>query len=125
MWKNLLKILIVIIITILELLVTLPFGRPGELDSKEYSQFVNRELLLTTLPAFVVTFLFAWLLKTRGMSGAIRRSSIWTIIILINYLLIGIGNNNITIIFSTLGIYMLLLGAFLGPMGYAKIKHLE
>jgi hypothetical protein len=118
-------IFIVIVITIFEFLVTLPFGEPVEFGSEQYSQFASRELLLTALPAVLVTFIFTGLIKTRSRSEALRRSIVWTIIIFLNYLLIGIGNDNFKIIFGTIGIYILLACAFLGPIIYEKIKHLE
>lgn len=118
-------LLIVIIITIFEFIVTLPFGEPWELSPEVYLYFINRELLLTALPAALITFIFTRLLRTERKSDALRRGIIWTIIIFLYYLIIGIGNDNFGIIFSTIGIYVLLVCAFLGPILYAKIKHLE
>ncbi len=41
------------------------------------------------------------------------------------YVLIGLGNENLLDIFRTIGIYVLLACAFAGPIIYAKIRHLE
>lgn len=109
-------ILIMIVITIFEFIVTLPFGEPGELSRDGYAYFINRELLLTALPAALVTFLFTRLLKTKSKSDALRRSIVWTLIVFLNYLSIGIGNNNLGEIFRTFGIYILLVCAFAGPV---------
>ena len=49
--------LVTIVVTICEFIVTLPFGEPSELIQATYSQFINRELLLTALPALLVTLM--------------------------------------------------------------------
>ncbi len=116
--------LIVVVITILEFLVTLPFGIPVNFESERYSFIVNRELLLTALPALLVTYTFTALLKTNNRADVMRRSVIWTVIVFLNYLLIGIGNGNFGIIFSTIGMYVLLAAAFSGPLIYSGFKHL-
>ena len=41
------------------------------------------------------------------------------------YVLIGFGNDNLSEIFSTFGVYILLVFAFVGPIIYSKIKRLE
>lgn len=115
----------IIVVTIFEFLVTLPFGNPGELSKEGYSYLVNREFLLTALPAAVVTFMFAWLLKTKHKSDSIRRAFIWTIMVALYYVLIGLGNNNLQELFITIGIYVMLVCTFAGPIIYAKIKHLR
>jgi hypothetical protein len=115
----------IIVVTIFEFLVTLPFGEPGELKPNGYSSFINRELLLTALPAALTTFILAMLLKTKSMSDSLRRSIIWTTMLVLSFVLIGLGNNNLPEIFSTVGIYVLLACTFAGPIIYAKIRHLE
>ena len=118
-------ILTIISVTVLEFLVTLPFGEPTNLSSEGYSSFMNREFLLTALPAGIVTFMFTWLLKTKLKSDSLRRSAIWTAMLALYYVLIGFGNDNFLEIFSTFGVYILLVFAFAGPIIYAKIKRLE
>lgn len=41
----------------------------------------------------------------------------------LNYIVIGFGNDNLPLIFGAIGIYVLLLCAFAGPILYAKIKN--
>jgi hypothetical protein len=118
-------LLIIIVITIFEFIVTLPLGEPWELSPEGYSYFINRELLLTALPAALTTFIFSWLLKTKNKTDAVRRSIIWTLALVINYTIIGIGNDNFGIIFRTAGVYVLMACVFAGHVLYAKIKHLE
>jgi len=119
-------ILIIIVITILEFIITIPFGEPVEqIDRTMLANFINRELLLTALPAFLTTFVFAGLLKTKIKADSIRRGIIWAGILALNYILIGIGNDNFELIFSKIGIYVLLACSFAGPVLYAKVKHLN
>ncbi|HWQ89657.1 MAG TPA: hypothetical protein VN374_06755, partial [Desulfitobacteriaceae bacterium] len=103
--------------------ITLPLGESGGLSREAYANYKNRDLLLTALPAGLTTFVFAWLLKTNNISVAFRRSIIWTIIIFLHFLLLGIGYDNLLGMFGTIGIYLLLACAFTGPLLYAKIKH--
>lgn len=115
-------LLIIIVITVLEFIVTLPMGEPHE---ENISQFINYELLLTALPAAFVTFIFALLLKTKSKSQALLRSIIWTMVIGTWYLVISIGNYGFINTFGEIGIYVLLACSFLGPIIYSNLKHLE
>jgi hypothetical protein len=113
--------LAIMVITIFEFLVTLPFGEP----TIDHSSSINLELLLTALPAALTTFVLAWLLKTKRISDSLRRAIIWTMMLALSYVVIGLGNNNFSEIFVTLGIYVLLVSALAGPLIYAKIKRLS
>ncbi|MDD4876996.1 MAG: hypothetical protein PHQ86_07725 [Dehalococcoidales bacterium] len=114
-----------IVVTTFEFSVTLPFGDPGELDKGGYSYFINLEFLLTALPAAIVTFMFTWLLKTKHKSDSVRRAIVWTIMVALYYVLIGLGNDNLTELFLTIGIYVMLVYTFADPIIYAKIKYLR
>ena len=119
-------LLIIIVITILEFIVTIPFGEPAqEFTSEVWAKFINRELLLTALPAALTTFIFTGRLKTKSKADAIRRGIIWSIILALNYMIIGIGNNNFELIFGEIGIYVLLACTFAGPVIYTKVKQLN
>lgn len=115
-------ILIVIVVTILEFVVTIPFGLPADgITQDEWASFISRELLITAVPAFLTTYVFALLLKTKNRSDAIQKAVFWTSILCINYLILGIGNSNLGLIFGTIGIYALLICAFAGPLVYIVI----
>lgn len=118
-------VLVLIVITILEFIVTIPFGLPGqEISRPEWAQIISRELLLTAIPGFLTSYVFAMLLKTKSRREAIRKSIIWTSIICINFLVMGMGNDNLDLIFGTIGIYVLLACTFAGPIAYSFVKHL-
>lgn len=119
-------VVIVIVVTLLEFVVTIPFGMPAEdLSNDEWAAIISRELLLTAVPAFLTTYVFALLLKTKGKAEAIQKAVFWTSILCLNYLIIGVGNDNLGSIFGTIGIYVLLICAFAGPLVYAFLKHLK
>jgi hypothetical protein len=119
-------VLIVIVITLLEFVVTIPFGLPADgISRDEWATFISRELLITAVPAFLTTFVFALLLKTKNKADAIQKAVFWTSILCVNYFIMGLGNDNLGLIFGTIGIYVLLICAFAGPLVYAKVKHLK
>jgi len=114
--------LIVVVITLCEFLVTIPFGLPDLNSRAELVEFMSREFLLTSLPALFVTYGFAWLLKTKTMKEAIQRSVIWTAMVLLNFVIIGLGNNNLTEIFGSYGIVVLLVCTFVGPILFVRLN---
>jgi len=106
--------------------VTIPFGLPADgISRDEWAAFISRELLITAVPAFLTTFVFALLLKTKSRADAIQKAVFWTSILCVNYFVMGLGNDNLGLIFGTAGIYVLLICAFAGPLVYAKVKHLK
>lgn len=115
-------LLVIIAVTILEFIVTLPLGEPNE---EKISQVINYELLLTALPAAFVTFIFAQMLKTKSKSEALVRSIIWTFVLGMWYLVVSIGNYGFMNTFGQIGIYVLLACSFSGPIIYGKVSHLE
>jgi hypothetical protein len=119
-------ILVVIVVTLLEFVVTIPFGLPADgISRDEWATFISRELLITAIPAFLTTFVFALLLKTKGKADAIQKAVFWTSILCVNYFIMGLGNDNLGLIFGTVGVYVLLVCAFAGPIVYARVKHLK
>jgi hypothetical protein len=118
----LIGLLTIILVTILEFLVTLPFGEP---NPDTIARFVNIELLLTALPAALVTYVLAWLFRTKSKSQAMHRSVIWTLVLGLWYLVIGLGNDTFGDIFGQLGIYVLLICSFAGPLIFSKVKNLH
>jgi len=118
-------ILIIVLITVAEFLVTLPFGTPKDSLRATLSAYMNLEFLLTAIPAGLVTFLIARQLKTVSKSQALKRAILWTAMVFLNYLWIGVLNLNADLIFTTIGIYVLLLCVFIGPLAFALYAHLE
>mgnify|MGYP000927249391 CR=1 FL=1 len=118
-------VLIIVVTLIFEFVVTLPFTEvASESDTVRWAFLINRELLLTALPAALITCTFTWLLKTRSRKDAMRRGIIWTFILALYYILISIGNRSFDLMFGTIGVYALLACAFAGPVIYSVIKRL-
>lgn len=121
--KDILFGFLVLVATILaEFVMTIPFGLAGGSEGADFTQFMNREFLITALPAGLITFLFAWLSKTKTGGDALRKSIIWTGMIGLYFLLVGMGNGNIGELFGAYALYILFVCAFLGPLLYAKLK---
>ena len=85
---------------------------------------INREFLVTALPAVLVTFAFSFLLKTKSRKEAVRRGMVWTGVFVLMYILIGIGNHNLDLMFGTAGVYVLLACVFSGPVFYSAMLRL-
>ncbi|CZQ88853.1 hypothetical protein [Trichococcus collinsii] len=116
-------LLIFVLIMVLEFAVTLPFGEPGG-ESGGLAVYLNREFLLTAIPAAILTYMAAMVTKVPTIVSAYRKSIIWTTVVLGFYSIIAVGNDNVGPIFGSYGFYLLLLGVFLGPILYSKFKRL-
>ena len=116
----LLGFLVILLVMIAEMLVTLAFSTGGEVEI--YSSLLNLELGLSALPAFLITMFLAARLKSVEFDEALRRSVIWAGMLLLFYVVIGLGNGTFSPIFSGFGIYMLLACAFLGPFFWWRIR---
>ncbi len=119
-------ILIIVATLIFEFIVTIPFTEvASESDRARWAFLINRELLLTALPAALITCIFAWLLKTKSRKDALRRGIIWASVLALYYILISIGNGCFDLMFGTIGVYALLVCAFGGTVIYSVIKRLR
>ncbi|MFY9902196.1 MAG: hypothetical protein WAK52_06270 [Trichococcus sp.] len=116
-------LLIFVLIMVLEFAVTLPFGEPGN-ESGDLAVYLNREFLLTAIPAAILTYMAAMVTKVPTIVSAYRKSIIWTVVVLGLYTISAVGNDNVGPIFGSYGFYLLLLGVFIGPILYAKFKRL-
>ena len=115
---------IVIIVTVLEFLVTVPFLSgpfPDTMTDADWKALINMELLLTALPAGMTTFFFAWIRKTHEFEDARRRALVWGGMGFFNYMFIGFTNGNLHLIFGSPGVYVLTLCMLGGPMLYYYI----
>ncbi|MHB8962886.1 MAG: hypothetical protein ACYC5K_07000 [Saccharofermentanales bacterium] len=118
-------VLIIVVTLIFEFLVTIPFTEiASESDRVRWAFLLNRELLLTALPAALITFAFAWMLKTASRKDALRRGIIWAGILALYYALISIGSGIFGLMFGAIGVYVLLACAFAGPILYSFVKRL-
>lgn len=113
----LLGLLVIVLVLAAEFLVTLPFTEiASSEDPERWQQMINRELLLASLPAFLITFLLAWARRTTELKDGLLRGGIWGAWLVAFYVLIGVNNENLGLIFGSLGLYTLVLCAFAGPV---------
>lgn len=104
-----------VLIMIAEFLVTLPFGEGiPESDRAAWAAAVNTELLLTAIPAFLITGAAAWLVRAGSAAEGLRRGAVWTAVVAALYVLIALGNR--TPMFTSPGIYVLLAATLAGPV---------
>ena len=70
--KNLLcGVLIIVVTLIFEFIVTIPFTEvASESDRARWAFLINRELLLSSILAALITYTFTWLLKTESRKDA-------------------------------------------------------
>lgn len=117
-------ILLMVLVMAAEVLVTVPLGPQGyeEADEDGKAAILNLELILTAMPAAVISFMLAFLLKTKERAEALRRGAVWALVVFLLYALIGAMNGNFGRIFSTYGIYLLLACVFVGPLLSAMIR---
>lgn len=119
-------VLIIVVTLIFEFIVTIPFTEvASESDRVRWAFLINRELLLTALPAAFITYTFTWLLKTKSRNDALRRGVIWTCILALYYILISFGNGCFDLMFGNPGVYVLLVCAFVGTVIYSVLKRLR
>lgn len=119
-------VFIIVATLIFEFIITIPFTEvASESDRARWAFLINRELLLTALPAALITCIFAWMLKTKSRKDALRRGIIWTSVLALYYILISLGNGSFDLMFGTIGVYALLVCAFGGTVIYSVFKRLR
>lgn len=105
-------LLLLISTLLIEFLVTLPFGSPWDTYSPStipqdlYINYLNLEFFLTALVLFFLLFLLYHLLHY-SIQTLKEASILWSLMLLAFYLLIGFGNQNLSIILQSIGFYLL------------------
>lgn len=115
--------LLIVLIYLAEFLVSLPFSLgPNESDAEQASWLV-REFALTALPAFLLSFFFAFLLKLREKADACLHGAVWTVMYAAVVFLLSILDSpdlqSSARIFGTPTLYLVFALYFLGPLIYS------
>ena len=113
---------IFIVLIILEIIILIQYVEPSY--ETMYPTW-DAEMLLTALIVLGTTYGLTGRLKTKSMAEALKRGLIWTCIITLSFILIGLRTDELGLYFERIGIYALLFCAFSGPVIYAKMKHLD
>jgi hypothetical protein len=118
-------VVVIIATTFGEFLVTLPFSDYWTSGSVDMPAMVNLELLLTAIPACLVCAGCSWLLRLQRFEEVVEHGILWMVMLLINYVVIGLGNANLVLIIGSFGFYVLLIGALTGPIIMYKLRSLN
>lgn len=109
-------LLLFAITLMVEMLVTLPFGAPTSEDPDIIRQLLVWEFLLSAIPAGLLTYAAARMMKLTEKSDLILASVVWTVIHVLLMLLIAVGNDRFNLIFGSYAFYVRLACIFIGPM---------
>jgi len=112
-----------------------PFTGPG---FGERIGSMNYEFLITAIPALLITMGITWISRIKLRSDALRKSIVWTILILLIDMVfavinaVDVGEFSWSTLDKTFvnslccwGYYILLAAVFAGPLLYSKIKQLK
>ena len=110
--------LMLIVLTLaVQFIVTMPFDEIADSqDPERWKQLINRELLLAALPMLLITFFLAKPRRTLTLSEGALRGGVWGLCILVFYVAIGNLNGSVGMIFTSLGLYILVACVVAGPM---------
>ena len=109
-------LLLFIALMIAELLVTLPLKSPGSEVDDAIRQFLTWEFLLSALPALLLSYAAARIMRLKKRSDLLMAAFIWTAIHVLLMLLIAVGNDRMSLIFGHFAFYVRLAAFFVGPL---------
>jgi len=120
----LIGLLLYVVLLLLEAVATIPLGMPAQ----NPESVLIWEFLIMAIPAGLVSFLAARMLRLGSRRDALLHAVVWTamyagVLRLISSL-DAFGNNNAGMLFGTPTIYLLFICYFLGPLLYARARHL-
>lgn len=100
-----------------EFLITLPLPGDGGVIRTGAALWaaLNLELGLAAVPAVASSVLLAWVTGTRTIGHGVRQGVIWTVVVGALYLWMGVTNDT-TVMFTTVGLWVLLAAVFAGPV---------
>lgn len=113
--------LVYIGIVAIQILSALPFRDPfsGESASLRINQ--NYEYLIAAIPILIWTVIVTWISKIQNKSDALRKAIIWTVVVVLLDVILGILNNTLSLTFGVWTYYIALVAVFLGPLVYLRL----
>jgi len=118
-------IILIFVLLLVELIITLPFGMPAETSEEFLKSLIFWELLLSSIPACLLTFFAALILKLETRKDTWLCAFVWTAIYVSFNLLFSIFiNHNFPNIFGSWSLYVLIVLYFSGSIIYGRVKHL-
>jgi hypothetical protein len=85
-------------------------------ESTGNTYLVSTNAIVAALPAGVIAFFLARVLKIAGIKAGLLSGAIWAGTQLVLFSLIGWANQTLPFIFSAFGFYVLIVFVFLGPV---------
>ena len=113
--------LVYIGIVAIQILSALPFRDPfsGESPSLRINQ--NYEYLIAVIPILIWTVIVTWISKIQNKSDALRKAIIWTVVVILLDVLLGLLNNTLSLTLGVWSYYIALVAVFLGPLVYLRL----
>lgn len=118
--------LLIVLIYLAEFLVTAPFSPGPNVTDSEQASWLVWEFLLTSIPACLLSFFFAFLFKLHEKKDSCIHGAVWTIMYAgVVFLLSVLDSPNLTSsarIFGTPTLYLVFALYFLGPLIYSLVS---
>jgi hypothetical protein len=115
--------LLIVLIYVAEFLVTAPFSLGPDATDSERASWLVWEFLLTSIPACLLSFFFAFLFKLHEKKDACIHGAVWTVMYAGAVFLLSVLDSpdfkSSARIFGTPTLYVLFALYFLGPLIYA------
>ena len=104
---------VVLLVILVHVLITVSLGNSYFAESS-----LNRMLWFSSFPAFLITFVAAFFLKTNTMMLAIRRGLLWTIELMVAFTLLAWLFRSFEGLYASAGLYWLFGAVLIGPIFY-------
>lgn len=114
-------VLVYIGIVAIQILSALPFRDPFSVESPSLRINQNYEYLIAVIPILIWTVIVTWISKIQNKSDALRKAIIWTVVVVLLDVLLGMLNNTLSLTFGVWTYYVALVAVFLGPLVYLRL----
>ena len=114
-------ILVYIGIVAIQILSALPFRDPFSGESPLLRINQNYEYLVAAIPILIWTVIVTWISKIQNKSDALRKAIIWTLVVVLLDVALGLLNNTLSLTLGVWSYYIALIAVFLGPLVYLRL----
>ena len=114
-------VLVYIGIVAIQILSALPFRDPFSGESPLLRINQNYEYLVAAIPILIWTVIVTWISKIQNKSDALRKAIIWTLVVILLDVSLGLLNNTLSLTLGVWSYYIALIAVFLGPLVYLRL----
>lgn len=114
-------VLVYIGIVAIQILSALPFRDPFSGESPLLRINQNYEYLVAAIPILIWTVIVTWISKIQNKSDALRKAIIWTLVVVLLDVALGLLNNTLSLTLGVWSYYIALIAVFLGPLVYLRL----